>query len=147
MAKRENILSNAKTSLENIKKSGGYYNNVHLVTREPTDWMKVQPDQVPGAWLLWTTDEREPRDVQGAHTLSTLTMRIRGIVYAKRNLETELNKFIDDVETALMTDPTRGGYAMYTNPSSIRTFQGPSMFHIIFDFDFQVRYQYTQGNP
>jgi len=147
MAKREAILVNTVTTLGNITVPGGYNNNIGLVTREPKDWVNLKPSELPAAWALWAPDVRESKDVQGHNILSTLTLRIRGIVYAKTALETELNKFTEDVEKAMMVDETRGGNAMYTNPGTVTPFRGPTQYHLIFDFDFEVKYQYLRGSP
>jgi len=147
MAKREAILANTVTTLKGITTIGGYNNNIGLATREPTDWMKVDPRELPAAWVLWAPDIRESKDVQGHNILSTLTLMIRGIVYAKKDLETELNKFIEDIEKVMMMDGTRGGNAMYTNPGTVTPYRGPTQYHIVFDFDFEVKYQYLKGSP
>jgi len=147
MATREAILVNTVTTLETITIDNDYNNNIGLVTREPKDWINLKPLELPAACILWVPDVREAKDIQGHNILSTLTIKIRGIVYAKEDLETELNKFIEDMEKAMMVDDTRGGNAMYTNPGTVTPYRGPTQYHVIFDFDFEVKYQYLKGSP
>ena len=147
MAKREAILTNIVTTLETITVDNGYNNNIGLVTREPKDWVNLKPKDLPTACVQWSPDEREVKQIQGNNILSTLTIIIRGVVYAKTDIETEINKFTDDIEIAMMVDDKRGGNAMYTNPGTITVYQSLAQFYSTFDFKFEIKYQYMKGAP
>jgi len=151
MAKRESILDNIETVLKTITIDNSYNNNIGLATRETTDWMRLQPKQMPAAIIQWTNDDREPRDVQGHYLISTLTVVIRGViakVSASDDMEQKVNEFSDDIETALSSDGTRGGNAMYTNPAGVKMYNlPPESNRAVFDATYIIKYQYASGSP
>lgn len=151
MGKRESILDDILTDLKTITKANDYNNDIGLATRETTDWMRLKPNQIPAAIIQWTNDERDPRDVQGNHILSTLTVVIRGVVAkisASDDMEEKANEFSEDIEKAMAVDGTRGGYAMYTNPAGVKIYNlPPESNRAVFDATFIIKYQYTSGSP
>lgn len=151
MAKRESILDNIETVLDTITTANGYNNDIGLATRETTDWMRLQPKQIPAAIIQWTKDEREPRDVQGHYLISTLTVVIRGViakVRASDDMEQKVNEFSEDIEKALAVDGTRGGHAMHTNPADAKMYNlPPESNRAVFDATFIIKYQYSSGSP
>lgn len=144
---RETILDNAVTVLETITRANGYNNDVGSVQRRPINEFKLAPKDYPALGVLW---KREDKDVQGLpydYVQNDLTMTVRGIIQASEDIEGELNGFIDDVEKALVADPTRGSVAEFTEPRGIVVFMGEREDLLYFDFDFAVRYFYVWGNP
>lgn len=147
MAVREAILDNVVTTLKTITLTNDYNNNVGLVTRERFNWNDLKPKDFPAALVTWTGDEKEEIGISGQNTLSRLALVIRGVVYAQKNLENEINQFLDDIEVSLCVDQYRGTYAEYTTPRRIRVYQGEKIYFAIFDFEFEILYQYIYGSP
>jgi len=149
MSQRENILDNIVTTLKGIKISAGYNNTVGLVTREPNDWNRLQPNQKPAIIVTWSSDEKDTETItaSGQYVISSLNVVIRGIVYAKTDIEGKLNDFAEDIEKILAVDEYRGTYANYTIPRVITVYQGEDSYNIVFDFEFLVGYHYVYGSP
>jgi hypothetical protein len=149
MSQRENILDNIVTTLKGIKTSAGYNNTVGLVTREPNDWNRLQPNQKPAIIVTWSSDEKDTETItaSGQYVISSLNVVIRGIVYAKTDIEGKLNDFAEDIEKILAVDEYRGTYANYTIPRVITVYQGEDSYNIVFDFEFLVGYHYVYGSP
>jgi len=149
LSKREDILDNVVTSLEGIKKSEGYNNDIGLVTREVNDWNKLLPNQKPAAMVFWTSDDKETETISlsGQYVLSNLNLVIRGVVYAKSGLEEALNDFAEDIETIMAVDEERDSNANYTIPRRITVYQGEDSYNIIFDYEFVIGYHYVYGSP
>jgi len=149
MSIRENILDNIVATLKGIKRSDDYNNDIGLVTREVNDWNKLLPNQKPAAMVFWTSDEKETETISlsGQYVLSALNVVIRGVVYAKTDLEGELNEFAEDIETILAVDEERSSYANYTIPRRITVYQGEDSYNIIFDYEFVIGYHYVYGSP
>ena len=149
MSQRENILDNIVTTLKTIKTTNGYNNNIGLVTREPNDWNKLQPNQKPAAMVTWSSDEKDTETITGSgqYVLSSLNVVIRGVVYSKTGIEEKLNEFAEDIEVAMAADEYRGGYANYTIPKSITVYQGEDSYNIVFDYEFLIGYHYIYGSP
>lgn len=149
MSKREDILDNIVTTLNNITKANSYNNDIGLATREPNDWNKLLPNQKPAAIVLWSSDEKDTETIpmSGQYVLSTLNVVIRGIVYAKSDIEGALNDFAEDIEKVMAADETRGTYANYTIPRLITVFQGEDSYNIVFDYEFTIGYHYVYGTP
>jgi len=149
MSKRESILDNIVTTLKTITTANGYNNNIGLVTREASDWSKLLPNQKPATIVLWSSDEKDTETIPmaGQYVLSSLNVVIRGIVYAKSDIEGALNDFAEDIEKVMAVDETRGTYANYTIPRLITVFQGEDSYNIVFDYEFMVGYHYIYGTP
>lgn len=147
MAVRESIIDNIVDTLKTITVAGGYNNDVGLVSRQPFGWNTLKPENYPAALVVWKTETKDATGLQGQHIMSTMVVTIRGVVYAKEELETELNEFLDDVEKALCADTDRGALAEYTDPVRITVYQTEIINFAVFDFDFEVVYQYLYGSP
>jgi len=148
MVVRERILDNIETTLKGIKTVDGYNENVGLVTREIYNWTNLSPRDKPAVIIQWVQDDKSNDiNIEGQHILSFLRVRIRGVYYSKTDLEGKLNDFLEDIEKIMSADQTRGGYANYTSPDVINTYQSESEFNVIFDFDFVIQYVYVYGSP
>jgi len=147
MSVRENILDNIVTTLKGINQNDDYNENVGLVTREPNNWNKLLPKDKPAIMVLWRNDEKEEETIAGQYILSKLNVVLRGVYYAKDDIEGKLNDFLEDIEKIMCVDGSRGAYAEYTVPRAIMVFQGEDSYNIIFDFDFTILYTYVYGAP
>ncbi len=146
---RENILDNIVTTLRTITEANGYNNDIGLVTREPHNWNNLKPNEKPSAQVLWTTQEYETETItaSGQYVLAFLNVNIRGIVYAKDDLEGALNAFAEDIEQAMSVDETRNNLAEYTIPKLISVFAGEDEYNIFFDFEWTILFNYLYGSP
>ena len=145
--KRDDILNNIETVLAGISTSSGYNNDIGFVTRESEDFERFSISDYPFAIIQWDTDEKESEGATGQTIISTLDVIIQGGIYATSSRETALNNFMEDVEKALCADGTRGGYAIYTLPVRIEVFSTPKENVIVFNYTFEIEYQYKYGNP
>jgi hypothetical protein len=144
---REAILDNVVSTLKTITRDNGYNNDMVTVKRTPVNESVLQMKDYPAASVVW---KREEKDIQGSpqdYVQNDLTLTVRCVIRATEDIEGELNRMIDDVEKALTSSPTRGGYAELTDPLLITIFQGESDKVLYFDYDFHVRYFYVWGNP
>lgn len=147
MSKRENIIANIVTTLNTITEDNGYHYNINTVTREIKHFREL--DDYPSVLIVGAGEERESKSLSGNYVRSLLTVRIRGIVQAESDIETAANNFLDDIETALCSADSRrrGGYAEDTWPSKVYMYSGTSDNIQIFDFDFELWYNFIYGSP
>jgi len=140
MSTRENIIADVVTTLEGITGIAG-------VTRDIKHFRET--DSYPSVLILNGGQTFEPEDVGAVYLRSELIVRIRGIVQASSSIETVANDFLDDIETALCADDSRrrGDYAEDTLPKSVRMYDSANDDIQIFDFDFEIWYQYIYGSP
>lgn len=147
MSIREANLNDVESTLAGIKKAAGYNNDIGIVTRQSENIEHYKIADYPIAIISWSTEEKEGADV-GFNVIDTFfPIIIRGAIHAESGIETELNKFLDDIEIALTTDPERNGNADLTAPISITVYQGPHEHTLAFDFEFLIKYSYARGNP
>lgn len=147
MAKRELILNDIETTLAAISVVGGFNYDIGVVTRESENIEHYDITDYPLAIISWNSEEKEGADVRWDCVEAFFTVIIRGAVYATSGIETVLNKFLDDIEVALVTDPERSGTADGTAPIGITVYQGPREHTLVFDFAFLLKYSYARGNP
>ena len=147
MATRETILNHVVTTLVAITVAGGYNNDIRFVTRESVQWERFNRQDYPLVIVAWTFETPEIPGATHQSVVMDLTVTIRCVVYATADLETELNKFLDDVEKALCADGTRGGSAWSTLPDAKEVLMTENEAIIVCDFDFIVRYEYVYGTP
>ena len=141
---RENILDNVVTTLGNIATASGYNNDIGLATRDALRWASLKPDELPAAIVVTISDEKESTGATGQTVLSTLIIRIRGVI---TGTEETANLFSQDIEKIMAVDGTRGGYAIYTFPLGDRIYQGADDYVLEFDSEYEILYQYKFGNP
>ena len=144
---RETIVDDIVTTLGTIATSSGYNNDIGLVTRKQLNWGQLKPNQLPAAMVVWVTDEKESDGANYQHIWSTLRVVIRGEVYAKTDLEGALNDFTEDIEKAMTVDGTRSNNAVYTIPVRVQAYEIMNDYYQLFDFEFDVVYQYIYGTP
>ena len=147
MATRETILNHVVQALAAISIAGGYNNDVRFVTRESVQWEHYNRQDYPLAIVVWTLETPAIEGATGQSVVMDLTVTMRCVVYAEVDLETELNKFLDDVEKALCTDGTRGGAAWSTLPDAKEVLLTENEAIIVCDYDFIIRYEYVYGTP
>jgi len=147
MSVRENILNNIESTLASISIANGYNNDIGFVTRESENFEQFETTDYPFAIISWSTDDKETTGVPGQNVVSDLEVIIQGGIYATSSRETALNNFLDDIETALCADGTRGDNAWYTLPVGIEVFMTPKENVIVFNYKFLIRYHYVYGNP
>lgn len=147
MAKRETILNHVVQTLASISKASGYNNDIRFVTRESLQWEQFNKQDYPLAIVSWTSEGTVIEGATGQSVVMELTVTIRCVVHAETELETELNKFLDDVETALCADGTRGGAAWNTLPDVKEVLLTKNEAIIVCDYDFLIRYEYVYGTP
>jgi len=147
VATRETILNHVVQTLASISKASGYNNDIRFVTRESVQWERFNKQDYPLAIVSWTSEVPAIEGAAGQSVVMDLTVTMRCVVYAETELETELNKFLDDVETALCVDGTRGGTAWSTLPDVKEVLLTENEAIIVCDFDFIIRYEYVYGTP
>lgn len=143
MSVREDI---AKNIVETLKASG-INGKMRYITREPFDFNKLSNAQFPAVLVRSSNEDREDATIVGssAQRMSTVDYQLVCFVKAKA-IDTARNKIIEDIEEALDTDRTRGGYAIDTQVTGIETDDGsidPIGGVII---TVRIIYQYTRGN-
>lgn len=111
---RENILGNVKTTLEGITVVLGFANTIASVQR--WDMRGKTSATTPYITIAAGTELKDP----APYPLYTCRMTVFVIVWV-RQLSSDVTKtdslfslIVGDIEKALMTDPTRGGYAQNT---------------------------------
>jgi hypothetical protein len=150
MSVREDIVSNVVSTLQGISAASGY-NNTLASTQVTRDVQNFRDNDGYDRKLvvMAVNEEQNWVDIGGNYMEARLTVRVEGRVRATSNIETEINQLIDDVETALCADGTRGSLdgVHYTAPAGITYFQGVSDDELIFRYDFEVEYDYIYGSP
>ena len=147
MSQRENIIADIVTTLETITKANSYTYDINTVTRDVKHFREL--NGFPSILVLNGGQAYEPEDVGAGYLRSKLIVRLRGMVQATSDIETVANNFLDDIETALCasTSRRRGDYAEDTLPLTVRMYDGKDDDIQIFDFDFEIWYNYLYGSP
>ncbi|MCX5711766.1 MAG: hypothetical protein NTY47_01680 [Candidatus Omnitrophica bacterium] len=143
---RENILANLATTLNTIKTTGGYNNTIASVQR----WnQRGNPlEAVPCIVINSGPEEKKPEPNPQATCKFTVYL---DVWYSQDDDETRssdeiLSSLLTDVEKAIMTDPTRGGYAEDTNILNnipFETVQGQPSFGIILELEIIYKHKLT----
>ena len=144
---RERIIANAETTLLTMKKANGFHFNVGLVSREPEHFSTLKNLELPAIELLWPSEDPEATGATQQTIEKFLVLNVRGVVYAKKDLDRDLNRFTQDIERVLAVDITRGGLAIYTNPGRLDIFQGEANYFLFFDYQFEIKYLILFGQP
>ena len=147
MSQRENIIADIVTTLETITKANSYTYDINTVTRDVKHFREL--NGYPSILVLNGGQAYEPEDVGAAYLRSNLIVRLRGMVRATSSIETVANYFLNDIETALCADDARrcGDYAEDTHPYNLKMYDGKDDDIQIFDFDFEIWYNYLYGSP
>lgn len=144
---REKIIENMRITLEKIKKINGFHFDVGLVAREPEHFSTLLPKDFPAIQLLWSDEDIESTGAQLQNNTKNLFINVRGFIFAKKGIETDLNKFTQDIERVLALDTSRNSFAIMTAPGRVRVFQGEEQYVLFFDFEFTIGYNHLFGQP
>jgi hypothetical protein len=116
---RESIIGNIKTTLQTITKANLYNFDVAKVTRERLVGLNI--DQFPSIVIIPGREGKteEPIERYTARLVITLECWLQE---HDESIVTDVNKFLADVEKALLVDYTRGGKAINTKLVSNQAF-------------------------
>ena len=141
-SKREEIAKNIITTLKNADNP-----RFGLVSRDMIVLEKLSRQQFPALYIV-TADENR-RDITMTGTSGKregiITFRIAGWVTGP-NMDSARNTLIQNIEDTLDADRTRGGNALSTEITEIRTdFDAVDIYSRV-DVIVEVVYQFTRGN-
>ena len=145
---REKILEDIEVALGLIKTENGYENDILSVQR----W-KQSGNSTRLVPCIIINAGGEPRHNKNNPLVTcTLTVYldlwIRHDEDASESTDTYLNRFLIDIENALMDDYTRGGYSQDTEISDITPFRGvEGNPHSGVSIEVQINYRHKQGDP
>ena len=147
ISKRDSIIQNIKTALGGITTTAGYNFTVGLVQERLKD-----PDQAGENFpVLFVIDSDESKfDGSVGELRNEMSPIIVGYVKAdsdETDIKLEVRKLLADVEKALCADRYRGGLAINTLPSSIKTDHGFNEPYGMFEFIFKIPYLQEYGTP
>jgi hypothetical protein len=145
MAKREAVLDNVVSVLEDITVENGYNYTMRKVTRESFNWQNLQDRDYPAAIVQMVSEDKDGTGLQGQHIIASMNITVRSALPDGDNIEEDINLLTDDVEKAMCADTYRGGTAILTVPVRIQMFQWQDK--VFFDFIFRIDYQYLYGSP
>lgn len=108
---RENILANIVTTLQAVNGTGGYnYKLNHVERARLTKFDGIYP----AAFVFEETDA--PVEEYDSTIVRKLTVTVEAWIESTSSISQGINKLLADIEKAMMTDRTRGGHAIDTNP-------------------------------
>ena len=139
---RKLIRDNVVTSLTGLTSTGS---NVYASRVYP-----LAPNKLPGLAIFTNSEDIAYRTVNPPRTLiRTMTVNVEIYVKAVTTFDDDLDTVIAEVEAALYTDITRGGYAEDTKISSIDVqFSGDGDQPVAgARLDVEVTYFTTEGSP
>ncbi|MEI8350093.1 MAG: hypothetical protein WCI77_08055 [Candidatus Omnitrophota bacterium] len=139
---RENILANIKTVLTGITVAGGYANTIASVQR----WNQSGNSFIDTPCLIINAGPEEKEHRPGFITSCKLSVLIDLWVIKPTDSDTYLNSLLGDVEKALMTDYTRGGYAANTKLLGVLPFEaaeGQPYCGLIINVEIEYRHKST----
>lgn len=144
----ENIALNIKTSIDEITTDNGFNQNLTGLRPSRNDFQDQAPED--GIVLIVQSDKTRP-ETQSINTDEWLqTFEIAAIVIdsddATTSIDTRLNQVESDIVKKLLTDHTRGGYAIDTiHTGSFKFDDGEGITGI--NVFIQVHYRTVYGNP
>ena len=145
---RERILENIKSSLEDIKKSNGYDNDIKSVQR----WMQHGNSLYDTPCIIVAAGAEEQQS--GPFPLVSCNLSVELTLWYRQSendsipTDTYLNSLLGDIIRALYADYTRSGLAQDTEVTSVLPFEsveGQPQTGLIIDA--QVSYRYLRDNP
>lgn len=141
---REQIIAEIVTTLGAVTVAGGYNNDLSgRVSRRLKHWEEVS--EWPQVMIAGGSEGKS--SLTTTYAQGDLEIIVRGYEHDAEDPGTKLNALIQDVEKALMADPTRGALANYTTPIRVDTDEGWLTPYGIFEFRFNVTYRYARGAP
>lgn len=151
---RTRIIENIKTTLAAIAPAGGYNLTAGEVKRAMKQFGAVPEDVLASgkfAAYLAGADEKRRNSAQRTFSGECLVSIVGYVKTAaaadedtgRENLESDLDKMIEDITKALFVDVSRGGYAVTTEITDIDTDKGS--FHPFAAAEMLVRVEYRAG--
>lgn len=143
-SKREQIVANVVTTLAAVAKANGYnYDLAGKVSRVLKHWQEC--GEYPQVFVVDGTERKE----YGNNVMVEcfLEVIVRGYEHDAEDASAKINNLLQDVEKALCVDHTRGGSAVNTAPVSVQTDEGWLAPYGIFEYRFEILYQYEYGSP
>ena len=114
-SKRELILQNLKTTLEEIDGNDPYWTEVKEVKRVPFLPTEFEGEDKPGLMIVSSGEPESIDNKPGYHDRRNLNLGIVGILdRPSGDIGTAVTRFMKDIHIALMVDVTRGGNATET---------------------------------
>lgn len=119
----ELIAENIKTAIDGITQANHYFYNLTAIRPRQIDFSDIVP--ADGCTLIYQEDEDPAENPGTASKEWNQTFSIVSLVAvsdkATEAMDIKINRIRADIQKKLMTDPSRGGYAIDTilGPSSI----------------------------
>lgn len=143
---RENILDNIVTTLQGIQEgyamptgvSGTYNYTPVRVTRENVSWDEC--DWGYPTYVVLDGDENISYFGKRATNFFSVLLRCYNKFEKGTDRSVKLNKMIKDVRTALLDDPSRGGYAANCLMTGISNDEGWLAPYVVAEMTLQVEY-------
>ena len=148
--KREDILDNIVAQMQSIKTRAGYNNDMKLVTRNATNWARLQTKDLPAVHVTWVDWSADATGAQLQHVeVDSFIVRILGTLRERKDQQDFLDGFLKDIEDAMCNDTSLvlGDNIGYVVPIRIQPFWGENEELIYFAFDFRVAYWYVYADP
>jgi len=146
---RESIIQNIKTTLEAITIANGYNATIAKVVQwNPNGIGHGTMPMIIIAAGPEPNSENEGYDLQTCRMTVFLDLWIAVDEDATEAADTTLNKHLGDIKKALMTDLTRGGYAVTTHITDVEPFdvvEGQPYAGLIITAE--VHYRHAISNP
>lgn len=145
MSKRDDLLNDIKSALENIKVSNGYNFDVSYISTKLEAPDELAPDDFPALFIVDTDENKEDTEVNEMQ--NQLRFIISGYVKDDDDPDDSRRKLLEDVEKAICADRYRNGIAVNTMPANIKTDHGTFAPFAVFDFEFVITYFQEYGTP
>jgi hypothetical protein len=145
---RERIVENALSALEGISTRKGYYHTVREVVHTPLNPITSFGKPLIGVFLEAGRLTREGAPIGSERSYDTL--QVEGWLDESDNSGEKAIRFLSDIETAIMDDPSRGGVADTMYPITFDIFYAPpdqttTLTGVVMRFE--VLSTYTIGSP
>lgn len=147
---RKRIVDNVVSTLAGITAGGGYNYTVGEAKRGIKHFSKVPADKFPAFYVPGADEKR--RNVTNTQFRSDIFVSVLGYVKVanaadKEALEQAVDNLIEDATKALMTDITRGGYAVTTEIGDIECDKGSWETHAGFEMVVRCEYRAATATP
>lgn len=142
-SKRESALDNLVSALASITTGGGYNFTIGEYQLGLKHFERCPQDTFPHAYVAGADEDRSNVTNRGfkSETEAYIVGYVRAADSADEpELERRLSRFIEDVTKAVLADPTRGGYATYTEITRVKTDKGS--WNPYAGFEMTVRFDY-----
>lgn len=148
-SRRELILQDIETALREITHANSYSIDLLSVKRAPVEVLEEDILPVAGIFEDKETVERVSWDISNIVKCS-LPITIEAWQEAVENFSEIANKFLADIQKAILTDATRSGYANETIETSNEVYiaqaeGGP--IYVGLTVNFLIIYYRTEGDP